>query len=362
MRDDLKQRPLNGLTILDCYCGAGIGAVGAHKAGYNTVYAFDNNKHAVRNYNKNIAEVAHVVDAKTLDITQLPDADIITGGFPCKPWSVNGKREGESCSKNGNLAQKLIDIILYKEPKGFLIENVKGLVNNQNIPYFNKMLEQLNTKFNVYHKVIDCSEYGVPQKRERVFIVGVRKGIPQKDFTFPDKVEGKVSILEAIEDLPWIPDNKNNHQYYEKSMLRNDEKPYAHLIPAGGCWKDLPCEQMKKDFMKGAYYSTGGRTTYLAVVDLNKPARTIMSSPMGKNSAQIMNLKALVHPLDIDNAATIRRYTVREALRLQTVPDTFCFDSETPLNTQYERCSGIPSVMSYKLMVQLEEALLKGNI
>ncbi len=95
--------------------------------------------------------------------------------------------------------------------------------------------------------------------------------------------------------------------------------------------------------------------------DLNKPARTIMSSPMGKNSAQIMNLKALVHPLDIDNVATIRRYTVRESLRLQTVPDTFCFDRETPLSVQYERCSGIPSAMSYKLMVQLEDALLKGN-
>ena len=359
MTKEMKQLENNGLTILDCYCGAGVGAIGAHKAGFTTVLAFDNNKHAVRNYNKNLDYVAVVLDAKTVTYNEFefPDTDIITGGFPCKPWSVNGSREGENCEKNGNLAQKLIDLILHKQPKAFLIENVKGLVNKQNKPYFDKMVMQLEEKFDVYWEVLDCSEYGVPQKRERVFIIGLSKNIKHKGYIFPDKSQQKVSIKEALEGLPVIPDNINNHQYHIPSMLRNDEKPYAHLIPEGGCWKQLPCEQMKKDFMKGAYGSSGGKTTYLAVMDLNKQARTIMSSPMGKNSAQIMNLTKYSNtPLE-DEPALLRRYTVRDSLRLQTVPDTWKFDEDTPLRIQYERCSGIPSLISYKLMKNLADSL-----
>ena len=295
----MKQLKKNGLTILDCFCGAGVGAIGAELAGFETVFAFDNNKHAVRNFNKNISDVAVVLDAKSVSFDSLPDTDIITGGFPCKPWSINGKGEGKSCDKHGNLAQKLVDLILYKRPKGFLIENVKGLVNKKNKPYFDQMIQQLEQQFNVYWKVLDCSEYGVPQKRERVFIIGIRPDV-DLGFVFPDKVGYKLSINNAISGLPTLPDNHNNHDYNEKWQLRNDEKPYAHLVPEGGCWKDLPTEQMKMDFMKGAYYSTGGRTTYLAIMDRDKPARTIMSSPMGKNSAQIMNL----------GGSNIRRYTV----------------------------------------------------
>ena len=117
-------------------------------------------------------------------------------------------------------------------------------------------------------------------------------------------------------------------------------------IPKGGNWKSLPLEE-QKIFMKGAFYSGGGRTGFLSVVDENKPARTIMSSPMGKNNAQILRL----------SDGSSRRFTVRESLRLQSVPDTWGFDDETPIKVQYERCSGIPSLVSYKLMVELAKIL-----
>lgn len=344
----MTQLPSNGLTILDCYCGAGVGAIGAEMAGFKTVYAFDNNKHAVRNYNTNIANggsIAHVVDARTLDISTLPNTDIITGGFPCKPWSCNGKGEGESCEKNGNLAQVLIDIILLKEPKGFLIENVKGLVDKKNKPYFEAMVKQLEKSFDVSWQVLDCSEYGVPQKRERVFIVGTHK-ILCKTFNFPLKSNVKYSIKNALQGLTEAPDGVNNHELNEKWTIRNDEKPFVHKVPKGGNWKSLP-EQDQKTFMKGAFNSGGGRTGYLAVMDDTKPARTIMSTPMGKNTVQILRL----------SDGSSRRYTVRESLRLQSVPDSWGFDSDTPVRVQYERCSGIPSLMSYKLMEQVAISL-----
>lgn len=346
MKNELIKLSKNGLTVVDCYCGAGVGGIGSEYAGFETIFAFDNNKHAVRNFNKNVANVAVVLDAKKLDFDTIPDSDVITGGFPCKPWSVNGSEKGENCEKNGNLAQKLIDLILYKKPKSFLIENVKGLVNKKNMPYFEKMIQQLETIYNVEWKVVDCSQYGIPQKRERVFIIGIRKDL-ERVFTFPEQSDIIYNINDAISDLPEIPDGKNNHELNDKWTIRNDEKPYVHKVPEGGNWKDLPLADAKA-FMKGAFNSSGGKTTFLAVMDRNKPARTIMSSPMGKNSAQILRF----------NKDNIRRYTVRESLRLQTVPDSWGFDDETPIKVQYERCSGIPSLMSYKLMKQLKECLI----
>lgn len=350
--EKMTKLPKNGLTVLDCFCGAGVGGIGAEYAGFETVYAFDNNKHAVRNYNKNVGNVSHEVDAKTLtltDIDNLPVTDVITGGFPCKPWSCNGKREGAGCEKNGNLAQTLIDIILRKKPKAFKIENVKGLVDKQNKPYFLAMIAQLETVFNVYWEVLDCSEYGVPQKRERVFIIGINKEVGTS-YKFPEKSDRIYSINDAIGDLPEVPDGVNNHEYHPQWTLRKDEMPFVHKVPEGGNWKDLPLADQKA-FMKGAFDSEGGKTTFLAVMDRTKPARTIMSSPMGKNSAQILRF----------SHTNIRRYTVRESLRLQTVPDTWGFDKETPLKVQYERCSGIPSLVSYKLMKGIEESLLRGT-
>lgn len=337
----------NGLTVLDCFCGAGVGAIGAEYAGFETIYAFDNNKHAVRNFNKNISPVAEVLDAKTLDeqkIKDLPISDVITGGFPCKPWSNAGKREGEKCNKNGNLAQTLIDIILIKQPKAFLIENVKGLIDKKNKPYFLNMIKQLEEFYNVNWELVDCSQYGVPQKRERIFIVGIRNDL-NKFYTFPKKSDNIYSVFDAISDLPDIPNNVNNHDYNEKYFLRNDEKPYAYKIPDGGNWKNLSIQE-QKDFMKGAFYSGGGRTSFLSVIDQSKPSRTIMSTVMGKSTAQIIRREGL-----------LRRYTVRESLRLQTVPDEWGFDSETPTSIQYERCSGIPSLVSYKIMKTLSNVL-----
>lgn len=344
--ENIIQLENNGLTILDCFCGAGIGAIGAEKAGYSTIYAFDKNPHAVRNFNKNIKNVANVIDVNDVDINSLPYADIITGGFPCKSWSNAGKREGENCDVNGGLAKKLVSIIINKQPKAFLMENVKGFVNKKNMNHFNEIKDMLSAYYNITWDVLNCYDYGVPQKRERVFIIGINKSIESNIFKFPEKSEMKFSINDALYGLPEIPNNINNHDYNKSYTLRKDEEPYAHKVPIGGNWKNLN-ESDAKAFMKNAFYSGGGRTGFLHVVDPNEPAKTIMSTPMGKNTAQILRLSDNSH----------RRYTVRESLRLQTVPDSFVFDKETPIKIQYERCSGIPSLMSYKLLIEIKKAL-----
>jgi len=199
--------------------------------------------------------------------------------------------------------------------------------------------------YDIKWKLLNCADYGIPQKRERVFVIGIRKEIGSS-YVFPQTSSKKVSIKEALAGLPEIPDGLNNHEYHQSFAIRKDETPYISKIPIGGNWKCLP-ENEARAFMKGAFNNGGGRTGFLRVIDPNLPAKTIMSTPMGKSTAQILRI----------SDGSSRRFTVRESLRLQTVPDFWCFDKETPISVQYERCSGIPSLMSYQLMIEIGNAL-----
>jgi DNA (cytosine-5)-methyltransferase 1 len=336
-------------TIGDLFCGAGIGAVGAREVGLKTVYAYDNNKHAINTYNHNLHKdkpLAAIKDLKTACFEDIPYSDVIMAGFPCQSFSVAGKGLGVNDPDKGNLGKITFDIIMNKLPKAFLLENVKGLSSKKNIKFLEELVRGFEEEYEVTWEIKDCSNYGVPQKRERVFIVGIRKDL-NSTFNFPKETHKihKVSIRDAIGDIKVKGNYLPNHDV--DCGIRKDEQPYIHLVPEGGCWKDLPCEDMKKDFMKGAYDSSGGRTTYLSVINKNKPARTILSSPMGKNSSQIIRWE---HGKE-------RRYTVRESLRLQTVPDWFEFPESVPLMKQYERCSGIPSLVSALFLREIKRII-----
>lgn len=350
----LKSSPdyklINNVTIGELFCGAGVGAVASKQLGLETVYAYDNNKHAVGTYNYNIHNIAEVKDLKTTPIESVPYSDIIMAGFPCQPFSVGGKGLGINDPERGNLGKITYQTILHTRPKAFLLENVKGLASKKNLPFLKELVASLSEQYDVTWGVINCADYGVPQNRERVFIVGIRKDL-ENPFVFPTFThkDTPVSIEKAIGDIKVKGSYIPNH--LEDCGIRNDEKPYIDYIPTGGNWKDLPTEDMKKDFMKGAYYSGGGKTSYLAVMDPSKPARTILSSPKGKNSAQILKWEG----------HSPRRYTVRESLRLQSVPDGFVFPSTVPLMKQYERCSGIPPRVSY-LFLENIKSIIKDSL
>lgn len=338
--------PSNGMTVVDFFCGAGVGAIGTELAGFETIFAFDNNKHAVRTYNYNLKnKVAKVLDANSIDFQDIPYADIYTGGFPCQPFSISGKNLGVNDPEKGNLGMLFSKMIVAKRPKGFLMENVSGISNKRNIDFLKSLVLCLSQDYNVHWGKYNLVEYGVPQDRVRVFIIGVRKDLGTS-FEFPTKSLERYTIRDAIGDLPKVPDNFNNHYNLSKYKLRNDEKPYSHKILPGQNWKSLPIEDQKA-FMKGAFNSPGGKTSFLRKVDPDKPAKTIISTPMGKATSQILDW----------GIGDDRRYTVRESLRLQTVPDWFSFPDDVPHSVQYERCSGIPSLVSYKLMINLQKAI-----
>jgi DNA (cytosine-5)-methyltransferase 1 len=383
--------------MVDFFCGAGIGAVGFKLAGYNIIDAIDNKDYAVNTYNRNIGNHARIEDIRKMKDHDVSYADVYVGGFPCTPFSFAGKGQGKEDEKSGDLGYHFYRLVKEKQPKAFIVENVKGIISKKHRPFFDELIEKFtDAGYSVKWRLTNCYEHGVAQVRERVFIVGVRNDL-SIDYVFPQPVQdGDRKVLrDAIGDLP-DPDEVNNHKGYG---IRKDEAPFVDKVPPGGNWKDLP-EEDQRIFMGGAFDSGGGRTGFLRKVLFSKPAHTITATMNGKNNAQILDnhdkyynggfsprytsrnrqkqwdepsftivasdRQLPLHPepanfdirkLEEYDVPPPRRFTVRECLRIQSVPDWFSFSDDIPLAKQYERCSGIPSLVAYKLGATLADQL-----
>ncbi|MEC4565517.1 DNA cytosine methyltransferase [Paenibacillus sp. CMAA1739] len=312
----MKQLEQNGLKMIDLFCGAGIGAVGFKLAGYDIVDALDYKKYAVDTYNKNIGNHARVVDIRKIKGNELPQADVIVGGFPCKPFSGGGAQRGEEDEANGDLGKHFLRIIKETKPKAFIVENVKGLTFKKHKNFLRYLLctfEDLGYK--ISWKLINCYDYGIPQDRERVFIVGIHSSL-NKTFCFPDTFlkEERKHLVDAIGDLPEPNENHNipNHKdYYDEGFSPR-------------------------------YLSRNRQRQWF------EPSFTIVSTarqlPLHPNPPNYD-----IRKMSEYDCLPPRRFTVRECLRIQSVPDWFSFDEDIPLDKQYERCSGIPSLFAYIL-------------
>lgn len=323
--------PSNELKMIDFFCGSGVGAVGFLLAGYNIVYAVDNKKYAVDNYNRNIpGNHALVGDVRTLKASDLPDADVYTGGFPCQPFSQGGSGKGKEDEKQGDLGYHFYRLVKEGQPKAFLIENVGGLLHKRHKGFFEELIQLFDEAgYNVKWEFINTWVHGIPQLRQRVFIAGIHKSLNQ-EFQFPLPIETteRTNLKIAIGDLP-NPDLFTKEEL-DKIILNHKE-----------------------------YYDGGFSPRYLSrnrQKQWNEPSFTIVS--------QSRQLPLYPHPAHFDirkieeyDVKPPRRFTVRECLRIQTVPDWFSFSEDTDITKQYERCSGIPSLMAYKLGIQLSKSL-----
>lgn len=381
-RWNMIQREQNGLKVVDLFCGAGVGACGIKLAGFDIIWGIDNNKFAVSTYNNNIGNHAVCGDVKKLKPEDIPEHDIMIATPTCKSFSWAGTGLGFEHEEHGDLIFHFFRLLESKKPKAFLFENVDGMLSKKHKPTFLKFIEDIeNIGYKVNWKIVDCYDYGVPQHRKRVFAVGIRNDI-KKEFSFPKEVEDKTTIRDAIGDLPepnMVMNSEKDIQYINNDIskvsnhigygIRKDERPFVEKISIGGNWRNLS-EEDAKAFLGGAYYNGGGRTGFLRKVSFDKPSHTITSTMLGKNNAQILDNRDKYSTLKTDNfnykedfedvnlKCINRRFTVRECLRLQTVPDWFEFREDISLAKQYERCSGIPSLMAYKLMMEIEKVLL----
>ena len=318
------------LKVASLFCGCGgtdVGLLGnfdflgKHYASNNMeiVYANDIDDNACRIFEENFGIKPDNRDIRKINSNELPDFDILTGGFPCQSFSIiaqNPKRLGVKDDR-GKLFFEMCRILRDKQPKCFIAENVKGLLTANQKSAFPLIMEEFkNSGYDVKHMVLNSANYGVPQKRERVIIVGFRKDL-KIDFTFPNQVI-------TDEDL-FVPLKK----VIENSV---DEKYYFSDRAVEGMMKKR--EKMNK-----------GRAQ-----DIEKPCNTV-----GAHLAKV-SLNSTDPVLMLENR--YRRFTPREVARIQSFPEKFeLVGSES---AQYRALgNAIPPVMIWYVANKVQNSLFE---
>jgi DNA (cytosine-5)-methyltransferase 1 len=201
------QRHTKGLTFIDLFAGIG----GFHQAltsvGMTCVFASEIDEPARKTYLANHAlnPALFNQDIRTLSPDDVPDHDILCAGFPCQPFSQAGYKKGftdAEHSERGNLFFCILDILEAKRPKAFILENVRHLLNHDDGNTFATIYQQLtNLNYAVFYKVLKASDYGRPQHRPRIYIVGFNKQYVNTDyaFNFPSPIPLQTTLSDVWE-------------------------------------------------------------------------------------------------------------------------------------------------------------------
>ena len=328
----------NSHTFIEVCAGGGGLSDGLIKAGFTPLLLNDNNADCCKTLKKN-HPFANVVLGSMDEIDYTPyvgRVDLLTGGVPCQSFSQAGLRKGLD-DPRGDLMIKFVEIINLLMPKVFMIENVKGLLTHNDGNTIMKIIESINQNnlYDVKYKCLDASKFNVPQKRERVFIVGVLKSL-NASFTFPvENVEIRV-LKDVLCDVPI----SNGAKYSE------DKIKLFKMIPQGGCWINLP-EEIQRSYLGNSYYSGGGKRGILYRLSLDKPSLTLLCTPSQKQTERC-------HPIEE------RPLTIREYARIQTFEDTYEFLGS--INSQYKQIGNAVPVELAKKMGESISSFLKSIV
>lgn len=213
------------LTFIDLFAGIGGIRKGFEDEQTKCVFSSEWDKFAVQTYKANYNETPYG-DITKINELDIPNHDVLLAGFPCQPFSNIGKREGFSHKTQGTLFFDVLRILKEKQPKMFLLENVKGLLTNDNGRTFKvimKSLKELN--YTVFYKVLDAQNFGLPQRRERVVIVGFREDLRINEFNIPEgDKELRIPVKSILEHNP---SGYSISKHLQKSYLfkKDDGKP-----------------------------------------------------------------------------------------------------------------------------------------
>lgn len=342
------------LNSLELFSGAGGLAKGIEIAGCNHTAFVEWNSDACKTlrYNYN-PEIVHETDIRHFDFHQFSGIDLIAGGPPCQPFSVGGKAKGFDDERD--MFPYAISAIRQLTPKAFVFENVKGLLRKSFAEYFNYIvlqltypevpkktndwknhlseLEKIHTqgsykglRYNVVFRLVNAANYGVPQKRERVIIVGIRNDL-NISWCFPDETHSEDSLL-------WT--KYVTQEYWEKHEIKPSEgellsmdfekkrlnQKHGFFPPILKPWltvrdaiMDLPNPQKVKDYHPEHYYR-GGAKSYVGHTgsEIDQPSKALKAGdhgvPGGENMIRFTD-------------GFVRYFTILEAKRIQTFPDDY---------------------------------------
>ena len=294
--------------LISLFSGCGGMDLPFHKAGFKVVWAIDSNKYACKTFSRNIADVIINDSIENIDIAQVPEAEICIGGFPCQDFSLIWKRPGLEGTR-GNLYTYFLDFVNKKKPKAFVAENVKGLLSANNYQAIKQIIsdfESIAPGYLVKPKLYNFADYGVPQFRQRVLLVGIRMDTgfnfvhPQPEYGQNRKKPYRTAG-EALKNVEAVVDNNKHHKIQTRTV------EILNRIQPGGNFADIP-----KD---SPYYVKGMISHVYRRIHPDKPSSTIIAGGGGGTWGY--------HYLEP------RSLTNRERARLQTFPDDFVFEGST---------------------------------
>lgn len=305
INDTLRPSATEPARVLDLFAGCGGLSLGFEAAGYETV-GYECDESAAATYNLNLRGTCHVVRLeKGFDY---PQADIIIGGPPCQPFSVFGNQKGIDDARDG--FPIFIDAVERLRPRVFMFENVRNLAYSHKW-YFDLIRAELaRLGYIVEYRCMNAVNYGVPQNRERLIVVGHRSA-----FTFPKVTIHKTTVGEAIGDLiDTVSDESKILTPRQDEYIAVYEKKSACINP---------------------------RDLYI-----DRPARTLTCRNLAGCTSDMQRVRLA--------DGRRRRLVVREAARLQSFPDWFRFEG-TETRQFYQIGNAVPPLLAYQIAMQVKQ-------
>nr|WP_299031758.1 DNA (cytosine-5-)-methyltransferase [uncultured Tenacibaculum sp.] len=307
---DNTEEPLKEYKVLELFAGAGGLAIGLEQSGIKCVALNEIDKWACETLRKNRPNWNVLEgDIKSFNFENYKnEVEIVTGGFPCQAFSYAGKKLGLEDAR-GTLFYEFARVVQEVNPLICIGENVKGLLSHDKGKTLQGMISILDEiGYNVVPvQVLKAINYNVPQKRERLILVGVRKDI-NINYEYPTPYNTIYNLSDALKkgrlydkDVPKSPGSK--YPEHKKEVL--------DLVPQKGYWRDLPID-IQKEYMGKSFYLGGGKTGMARRIGWDEPCLTLTCSPAQKQTERC-------HPEET------RPFTVREYARIQTFPDSWEF-------------------------------------
>ena len=320
------------LKVASLFCGCGgmdLGMLGGFKYlgkeygrnPFEIVYSIDNDKYCTKIYNDNFTHQCIVKDVRDIVVNELPYFDLLIGGFPCQSFSISAQNPPRLGYKDerGRLYFEMVRILREKQPRFFIAENVKGIMSANKGAAFPMIINEFkDAGYNVAYKILNASDYGVPQNRERVIIMGFLKESDYRKFQYPKEIDSR--NRKVLGDVVLPEDDMDESLFFS-------EKAVAGMMA------------VRKKMNKG-------RTQRLS-----EPCNTV-SAHLAKVSLNSTDPVLMVE-------GRFRRFSPREAARIQSFPDSFVFDSVSQ-SQQYKAIgNAVPPVMMWHIAWALRKSIIE---
>ena len=336
-------------TFIDLFCGAGGLSLGLILAGLEVLYAVDNDRDAVESYNHNVARVAEERDVRSVTPGHIMQKchgrrpDVVAGGPPCQGFSLQNRHHRQDDPRN-DLLQTFLSVVRGLRPKAFIMENVSALSSKRGKRNLDAFCRRLNSMYDIKIEKLNAADYGVPQTRNRIIVVGTKKG-SREQFHFPIKthsIEDYVSVRQALRGLP-EPSRSHMPNHVVGNMSALNRLRFS-FVPQGGGWKDVPLSLRYKAH-KGKVAESCNWPDVLGRLSWHLPAPTITSGFTSITKGRFG------HPKQD------RALTPREAARLQTFKDEFVFHG-----SKSSVCKQIGNAVPVKLAKALGKSIMRAIV